>query len=130
MPGVLFDVIEATEWYVPAFFEVMSYGIVTEPPAAGGVVWRRNSEPLAGAVAMFAPLEPSRFSAPQLTPESGSPDPALPRPGPSPGNVPFGPYEYVIASLAGPVVVPFWIWIQTSNECVVALPKFFTPSQS
>ncbi len=27
-------------------------------------------------------------------------------------------------------VVPLWIWIQTSNECVVALPKFFTPSQS
>src|SRR3954465_15681379 len=92
-PCVLFAVIGAPEWYAPAFFEVMSYGIVTEPPAAGGVVWRRNSEPLAGAIAVFAPLVPSRFSAPQLTPESGSPDPALPRPGPSPGNVAFGPYE-------------------------------------
>src|SRR3954454_7226650 len=79
---------------------------------------------------MFVPLVPVRFSAPQFTPESASPVPALPSPGPSAGNVVFGPYEYVIASLAGPVVVPFWIWIQISNECVVAFPKFFTPSQS
>src|SRR2546423_855528 len=42
---------------------------------------------------MFAPLVPSRFSAPQFWPEAGSPEPALPSPGPSPGNVWFGPIE-------------------------------------
>ena len=56
MPGVRFDVIEATEWYVPGFFEVMSYGMVTWPSACGPVVWTLYSELLAGAVAMFAPL--------------------------------------------------------------------------
>ena len=66
MPGVRFDVIEATELQVPGFFEVMSYGIDTEPPAVGGVVWTWYWEPSAGAVAMFAPLVPSRFSAPQF----------------------------------------------------------------
>jgi len=41
------------------------------------------------------------------------------------------PYEYVTSSLAGPVpAAPPAIRIQTSNECVVALPKFFTPAQS
>ena len=35
-------------------------------PAVGGVVWTWYWEPLAGAVAMFAPLVPSRFSAPQF----------------------------------------------------------------
>ena len=78
MPGVRFDVIEATEWNVPSFFEVMSYGMVTEPPAVGPVVWTWYWEPSAGAPAAFAPLVPVRFSAPQLTPESGSPVPALP----------------------------------------------------
>ena len=74
-------------------------------PAGGG--WRGvDGEllPFVGADAMFTPLEPSRFSAPQLTPESGSPEPALPRPGPSPGKDRFGPYENVIGSLAGPGV--------------------------
>ena len=84
MPGVRFDVIDATECQVPIFLEVMSYGIVTEPPAVGGVVWTRYCVPLAGADAMFAPLVPSRFSAPQFSPESGSPEPALPASGPVP----------------------------------------------
>ena len=66
MPGVRFDVIEATERYVPAFFELMSYGIVTEPPAVGPVVWTWYWEPSAGAAAAFAPLEPRRFRAPVL----------------------------------------------------------------
>ena len=63
------------------------------PPAVGGVVLTVHSEPLAGAVAMFTPLVPVRFSAPQFWPESGSPEPAFPRPGPSPGKVRLGPYE-------------------------------------
>ena len=42
----------------------------------------------------------------------------------------FGPYEYVIASLEGPVRAPVEIWSQSSKLCVVALPKFFTPAQS
>src|SRR4051795_5676216 len=100
VPGVVDEVIVASLCHVPVFLLVTSNGIDTEPPAAGGVVWTRHSEPFGGAGVMFAPLVPSRFSAPQFTPESGSPVPALPRPGPSPGNVWFGPYEYVISSLA------------------------------
>src|SRR5882672_2368059 len=121
---------EASEWNVPVFLLEMSYGIETDPPAVGGEVWARNSCPLTGATATFAPLEPSRFSAPQFWPESGSPEPALPRPGPSPGKDGFGPYEYVIPSLPGPVCVPVDTWIQISKECVVVLPKFLTLSQS
>ena len=88
-------------------------------------MWTWYCEPSAGAVAMFAPLEPSRFSAPQLTPESGSPVPALPASAP----VPYGRTR--LSSLAGPVpAAPAAIWIQISNECVVALPKFLTFCQS
>ena len=73
---------------------------------------------------MFAPLEPSRFSAPQFWPESGSPDPALPASAPV-------PYVIETSSLDGPVPAPpLAILIHTSNECVVALPKFFTLCQS
>ena len=42
----------------------------------------------------------------------------------------MGPYEYVIASLEGPVWAPADSWSQTSKLWVVALPKFFTPAQS
>ena len=112
---------EATDRYVSGFFAQMSKVMVTLPPAVGGRVCTRYSLPLAGADAMFAPLEPSRFSAPQFWPESGSPEPALPA-------VQVGwPYEYVICSLDGPVPAPPASRSQISNEWVVALPKFFTP---
>src|SRR5829696_7025135 len=62
---------------------------------------------------MFFPLEPSRFSRPQLTPEPGSPAPAV-------------PYEIVTCSLAGAVPRRS----QISNEWVVGLLKFRTPAQS
>src|SRR5205823_2153251 len=93
VPATVSAVSDAREWYDPRACDVMSNGIDTEPPAAGGMVWSSHSEPSAGAEARFAPLDPVRFSAPQFTPESGSPEPAFPRPGPSPGEVWFGPYE-------------------------------------
>jgi hypothetical protein len=93
MPAVTFDVRLAIVSYEPGVSAEASYPKVTVPPGVGGVVLTRNSEPFAGAEAMFTPLDPVRFSAPQFTPESGSPTPAFPRPGPSPGNVGFGPYE-------------------------------------
>jgi hypothetical protein len=96
VPATVSAVSDASEWYDPATFDVMSNGIDTEPPAVGGEVLTFHSEPFTGAEGMFAPLEPVRFSAPQFTPESGSPVPALPSPGPSPGNVWFGPYENVM----------------------------------
>ena len=40
---------------------------------------------------------------PSCCPSPDRREPALPRPGPSPGKVRFGPYEYVISSLSGPV---------------------------
>ena len=116
MPGVRFDVIDATEFQVPTSPEVMSYGIVTEPPAVGPVTLTRYCVELAGADAMFAPLVPSRFSAPQFWPEAGSPVPAFPS----------GPYALVTCSPVLDAVVA----IQISKECVVALLKFLTPSQS
>jgi hypothetical protein len=92
LPGVWSDVSVASEWNVPVKVLHVSNGNVTAPPGTGPVVLTRNSCPLTGADAMFAPLVPERFSAPQFWPESGSPEPALPRPVPSPGNVRFGPY--------------------------------------
>ena len=76
---------------MPAFLLEASYVIVALPPAAGGAVFTDHSLPFGGAGVMFFPLVPVRFSAPQFWPEAGSPLPALPRPGPSPGNVRFGP---------------------------------------
>src|SRR5262249_1884659 len=115
---------EATEVYEPACFAVMSYGIETDPPAVGPVVCTWYCEPSAGADAMFAPLEPVRFSAPQLTPESASPVPALP------ASVPV-PYVHETSSLEGPgPAAPLATRSQTSNECVVALPKFLMCCQS
>ena len=104
--------------------------MVCVPPAVGGEVLTKYSEPSAGAVGMLTPLVPSRFSAPQLTPVPGSPSPALPSPLPSAGKVVFGPYEIVIDSLAGPVFVPRWKEIQSSKVWVVGLLKFLTWSQS
>src|SRR4029079_6536738 len=104
--------------------------MVCVPPAVGGEVLTKYSEPLAGADGMLTPLVPSRFSAPQLTPVPGSPAPALPRPGPSPGKEVLGTYEIVIASVAGPVFVPRWKAIQSSKLWVVGLLKLRTPSQS
>ncbi len=65
-PGVVSDVIEASEWYEPGFFEKMSKLTTTVPPGAGGVVLTSHSVPSAGADARFAPLDPVRFSAPQF----------------------------------------------------------------
>ena len=93
VPATVSAVRDAIEFHVPGFFDVMSKGMVTEPPAVGGEVLTLNSWPLTGAEAIFAPLEPVRFSAPQFWPEDGSPEPALPRPGPSVGKLRFGPYE-------------------------------------
>src|SRR4051812_46074676 len=64
---------------------------------------------------MFFPLVPSRFSAPQLIPDPGSPWPEF-----------AAPYEIVTCSLAG--VVP--TWIQISPVWVLAFEKFFTAAQS
>src|SRR5689334_2480677 len=99
----------------------MSNGMDTVPPAVGGVVCTLYSVLFAGAEAMFAPLEPSRFSAPQLTPESPSPVAALA----------VELYVYVMSSLSAPVpAAPPAVWSQTSNVWVVLFPKFFTFSQS
>ena len=131
MPGVTFDVIDAFDLNVPGRFPMTSNVTEAVPPAVGPLVSTRNSWPLTGAGEMFFPLVPSRFSAPQLKPVPGSPAPALPRPGPSPGKVRFGPYEIVTSSLAGPVPAgPIGRWSQISNVCVVALLKFLTAAQS
>src|SRR5581483_9427286 len=65
-PGVWSDVMVATLCQVPAFLLEMSYGIVTWPPGVGPVRTGRYSEPSAGAEPRLTPLEPSRFSTPQL----------------------------------------------------------------
>src|SRR4029079_8582316 len=119
MPGVRFDVIEATEFQEPCFFEVMSYGIATCPPAVGPLRTGRYSVLFAGAEGMFFPLEPSRFSAPQLIAEPGSPAPAF-----------AVPYEIVSCSPAGVVLLRVARRIQISPVCVVALLKFLTLSKS
>src|SRR3954463_517945 len=93
--------------------------MVTIPPGVGGLRTGRYSDPLAGAAAMFLPLEPSRFSAPQLIAEPGSPAAAF-----------AVPYEYVSCSPAGPVWAPDEMRIQISPVWVVALLKFLTPSKS
>ena len=65
---------------------------------------------------MFSPLVPSRFSAPQLIPEPGSPRAAF-----------AAPYEIVISSLDGPLpAAPLASRSQISPVCVVALLKFLT----
>ena len=93
MPGRRFDVIDATESQVPTSPEVMSYGILTEPPAVGPVAltpvlrrcwpaptrcWHRSSRP--------------GSPRPSSSPEPGSPELAFPS----------GPYAIVSCSLAGP----------------------------
>ena len=90
-PGVTFEVMLAIDLYVPACLLEASYTIDALPPAVGGLVSRNHSLPFGGAGVRFLPLVPVRFSAPQFWPEAGSPLPALPRPGPSPGKVRFGP---------------------------------------
>src|SRR5215210_1911251 len=61
----------AIESYVPAVSADASYVKVTLPPAVGGLVLTRHSVLSAGVV-RFLPLEPVRFSAPELPPEPGS----------------------------------------------------------
>src|SRR5258708_4282637 len=106
----------ATELYVPAFFDEASYPTVAVPPACGGDVVTMDSDPFAGpGDGLFFPLDPSRFSGPQLRPEPGSPPLEL-----------AAPYEIVTCSLDGAVpsrnqISPVW---------VVAFEKFFTPAQS
>src|SRR5438067_139324 len=69
---------------------------------------------------MLIPLVPSRFSAPQLIPEPGSPPAEL-----------AAPYEIVVCSLEGPApALPPESLIQISPVCVVALVKFLTAAQS
>src|SRR4051794_2741902 len=93
--------------------------MVTIPPGVGGLRTGRYSDPLAGAAAMFLPLEPSRFSAPQLIAEPGSPAAAV-----------AVPYEYVSCPPAGRVRAPEERRIQPSPVWVVALLNFLTPSKS
>src|SRR4029079_10009440 len=74
VPGVWSDVSEASEGYVPGSALLKSSrGIDTMPPRTGAPRTGRYSVLFAGAAGMFLPLEPSRFSAPQLIPVPGSP---------------------------------------------------------
>src|SRR3954447_2492625 len=97
----------------------MSYGITTWPPAVGGLRLTPYCVLLAGADAMFLPLVPSRFSAPQLIAEPGSPAAAF-----------AAPYEIVTCSPAGPWWFCAEVRIQISPVWVVAFEKFFTPAKS
>src|SRR2546422_6715421 len=113
-PDVRFDVIAARDVNVPVSSLVRSYWIVCWPPAVGPLRWTIHEVLLPGpGEAMFWPLVPSRFSAPQLTPVPGSPAPIV-------------AYSMLICSLGG--VLP--VWSQTSKVWVVALLKFLTLFQS
>src|SRR5690348_12786381 len=93
--------------------------MVFVPPACGPVVSTRHSVLFAGVV-RFCPLVPSRFSAPEFPPE---PESGL--------AVLAVPYVMVVCSLAAPVPATApGSRSQISNECVVALLKFFTAFQS
>ena len=111
VPGVTSDVMLATDLYVPAFFDEASYVTAAEPPGVGPLRFGRHSVLFAGALAMFFPLVPVRFSAPQFMAEPGSPVAAL-----------AVPYEIgdLLLRRAPPTLS------QISPVWVVALPKFFT----
>ena len=77
VPFVWSEVMEATDGRVPTFLLNTSKGRVTMPPGTGPLRTGRYSVLSAGADERWMPLEPSRFSAPQLIARpdwSGSPE--------------------------------------------------------